>query len=531
MGIQVMTHVQAQTYHAAFNGTSIMAQSKTGSGKTIAFLLPSIQRLLERDYTLYKPGKSIGIIIVAPTRELVIQITDQAETLLKYHPTLNVISLYGGVKLKRDIRLLTDGQATPKLPSIVVSTPGRLLEHLETNTRIGRRKCVDIVDETQIVVLDETDRLFENHQRDILKILSFLKRASKRQTLLYSATFPPHIRKELKSTILKNVETVVEIDCLEQTTTTTADQQQQSSSPTTKYPSTDSSRIEQTYVILKDMSQYVPILLSTLRREIQQNKDDYKIIVFFPAGRLVRFLYQFLRLGGIRIDDHGSTNDNNLWEIHSRMSQSSRMRSSAQFRTAKKGILLSSDVSARGLDYPDVTLVLQLGAPYNDEQYIHRIGRTGRAGRKGKGILVLLPFEALSSPIIKGGKDLQLDEELTSWINEDTHQSPLSSSTSSSPYLFEKSRADIESTRSKVRSGHAVLTPGSEAAFKAFLAHYISTMTSLSSPASSSSLKNSKRSKKMQPKQVLEYAEDFAAGIGLADIPELDPTVAARMGL
>jgi ATP-dependent RNA helicase MSS116 len=179
MGIQLMTNVQAQTFKVAINGTSIMAQSKTGSGKTIAFLLPSIQRLLERDYALYKPGKSIGIIIIAPTRELVIQITDQAETLLKYHPNVNVISLYGGVKLKRDIRLLTDGQTNPRLPSIVVSTPGRLLEHLESNTRIGRQKFVDIVDETQIVVLDETDRLFESHQKELTKILSYFKRASK----------------------------------------------------------------------------------------------------------------------------------------------------------------------------------------------------------------------------------------------------------------------------------------------------------------------------------------------------------------
>jgi ATP-dependent RNA helicase MSS116 len=362
------------------------------------------------------------------------------------------------------------------------------------------------------------------------------------------------MKEELRNAILKNTN-VVEINCID-ITDKDGDRQEEgrftstSSSLTTairtKSTPPNKDRIEQLYVTLNDMSQYIPTLLTIIRREQQIHRDRCKILVFFPASRLVRFFYHFFTLGGINMlndensssaskgRDSGSSYNNCVWEIHSRMSQSSRMRASNSFRAAKGGVLFSSDVSARGLDYPDVTLVVQLGAPNNDEQYIHRIGRTGRAGQIGKSLLVLLPFEGgrRTSPI--KGENIRLDEELTIWINEDraeragdSYETPPVSSSSSPSSLFQKSRADVESTRLKVRSGHAVLTQGSEAAFKAFLAHYVATMTASTSSKSS----KKKRSKTLQPEEVLEYAKEFAAAIGLANTPELDPTVASRMGL
>mmetsp|Transcript_22047 Transcript_22047/g.35478 ORF Transcript_22047/g.35478 Transcript_22047/m.35478 type:complete len:622 (-) Transcript_22047:262-2127(-) len=520
LGLKSMTKVQAETYFIALEGRSIMARSRTGSGKTLAFLLPSLERLLEGDLDLYKPGHSIGMIVLAPTRELAIQISDQAEILLNYHAkskaVLNVACLYGGVKMQRDMRVLSGaGGPASRLPTILVSTPGRLLEHLEGNTRIGRRKFAEIVEQTKIVVCDETDRLFESHKHETQKILSFLARSEKRQTLFFSATFPRSIRRFLTESILKNVD-VVEVDCIQNDKTS----EKITTSRKSRTPVTINQRIKQSYVILDDMSQYIPMLLTILRREQEINKDNFKILVFFPASRLVRFFYQYFTIGGIRLESEGNDgNQSVIWEIHSRMSQSSRSRASNNFRNAKKGILFSSDVSARGLDYPDVTLVVQMGAPANAQDYIHRIGRTGRAGQTGRALMVLLPFERRASPNEGSRSAMHQDTELTEWVRGDDINE-LNGDVSSTT-LFQKCKSDLEATRMKVRSGHTVLTPSAEAAFKAFVAHYISTAGSA----------RAKNNSKLRPSEVLTYADDFSKAAGLANPPELDATIASRMGL
>lgn len=480
-------------------------------------MLPSLERLLKQDLDLYRPGRSIGMVVLSPTRELAIQIADQAEQLLQYHPKaegLSVACLYGGVKMQRDTRLLTGGTSPHRLPAIVVSTPGRLLDHLEGDTRLGRNdRFADIVRDTKIVVLDETDRLWENHQKEVKKILSFFARSEKRQMLLFSATFSRSIRRLLKASVLKGRD-ALEVDCLDDG----GDKDKER--PEITKAAAISERIQQSYVVLDHMSQYIPLLLAIIRREQHKNRDDFKILVFFPTSRVVRFFYQFFTLGDVNMGMGVKNSDDNLWEIHSRMSQSSRSRASNAFRNARTGILLSSDVSARGLDYPDVTMVVQMGTPSKESNYVHRLGRTGRAGRAGCGILVLLPFEDGNNLINLSKGILGKDKKLLAWYEKD-QEGIKGGSTESTPSLFRDCHDDLESTRAKIRSGHVILTPSAEAAFKSFLAHY-SAMAQYS---------EGKKDSPLMPTEIMAYAEDFAKALGIVDLPELDEKVATRIGL
>lgn len=529
MGLQAMTQVQAKTYGPAILGQSICASSRTGTGKTLAFLLPTIERLLERDLDLYRPGRSIGMVILVPTRELAIQIADQAESLLSYHRSnfskdkMDVACIYGGVKMQRDMRLLSGqqySQQQSRLPAILVSTPGRLLEHLEGNTRIHHRKFTDLVNEAKIVVFDETDLLFANHKHETKKILPFLARSEKRQTLLFSATFPRSLRLLLKDSIMKGAD-FVQVDCIDGDELDTNPENLPTSGATVVAKSIDQ-RVEQSYVSLVSMSQYIPTLLALLRREQQTRPNDYKLLVFFPASRLVRFFFQFFSIGNL-LKSNSNVNPENVWEIHSRMSQSSRTKASNAFRGAKKGILFSSDVSARGLDYPDVSLVVQFGAPLKDNDYIHRLGRTGRAGQRGRGLLILMPFEKDQRRLrhlleANGAGTMQEDTELASWLERDDDQSSDDMSGIQSLVLKE-CRYDLEATRFKVRSGHVVLTPSAEAAYKAFLAYYIG------------ATKNGTASRKVGPSEILRYAEEFAVATGLSGVPHLDPVLESKLRL
>lgn len=486
LGLQRMTEIQAKTYAVALAGRSVLGRARTGTGKTLAFLLPSIERLLEADLELFKPGLSIGVIILAPTRELAIQIADQAEALLTFHNDMNVVCVYGGTKLQRDLRLLSG----PRLPAILVATPGRLLEHCAT-TRIGRRKFSDMVQESRIVVLDEADRLLDGFAKEMQTILSYFPRAEKRQTLLFSATVSKKLRGFIKDSMKINFE---EVDCLNN----------QSTQGETNL------RVSQSFLALKTMSEYSPTLVSIIENGMQ--KKDFKILVFFPASKLVRFFVHFFNVGlGIPV-----------LEIHSRMSQASRTRASNAFRSSKNVILFSSDISARGLDYPDVSLVIQVshfhrfpvlflnasdapkltfvfnfldgqyGAPPTEDSYIHRIGRTGRAGCEGQSILVLMPFERQQiDTIIK--RRVQMEK-----------------------YNFVKNHEipqQIKSVQLQVRSGHTILTPNAEAACKAFLAYYIANCRDLDA------------------EQVVKYATDFALHIGLLEVPPMESKHVARLGL
>ena len=483
--------------------------------------------------------------------------------------------------MQRDVRLLTGdhgGGGRGNLPTILVATPARLLEHLEGNSPLNKsyksnsnyqqrnkNKFADVVAGTKIVVLDETDRLLQkSNQYDTQRILTFMARAEKRQTLLFSATFPRAVRRLVSNSSILNKkkkmtdggrdlndddDNFLEVDCIGNgrdrvgDTASSLGTRSTDTTPNTEVElssvSINRRRVEESYVVLENMSQFIPSLLTILRREQQRDSQNYKILVFFPAGRLVRFLFQFFTIGGIE-------DKNNIWEIHSRMSQSSRTRASNAFRNARKGILFSSDVSARGLDYPDISLVLQMGAPSSDQDYIHRIGRTGRAGQDGNGLLVLLPFEKQQKEQRwqKGQKrmpgqgsyrndgNIKEDRQLTLWLGaQKEYEKKDHEKESSLETFYQQCEDDLESTRLKIRSGHVVLTPNAEAAYKTFLAHYIATISPPNRKKNSNNNNKGKTENQLQSSKILAYGEDFARGTGLANIPELDEEFLSKLGL
>lgn len=325
VGVDRMTAVQGETFGLIREGESLVARARTGTGKSLAFLVPMVERLLSMPPTQFQPDRQIGALIVAPTRELVMQIADTAKGLVTFHPTLSVRAIYGGTSIQRDIRSLGE-----RLPSILVATPGRLGDLID-DERVRGRTFVDILAETLIVVLDEADLLvLGGFGKDILRILSHLPR--KRQTLLFSATIPKRLRTILPE--LCNASRWTQIDCVEDP----------SSTP----------RVNETYLALQSIDEYVPFLLTLIRQLLvskSKGDDNYcnKVMVFFPAVRMVRFFADILR----------DMKDTPVWEIHSQMSQSARRRVADSFQRTKNGVLLTSDVSARGMDYADVDTVIQ----------------------------------------------------------------------------------------------------------------------------------------------------------------------------
>lgn len=310
---QQMTDIQAKAFSAALQGRSILGRSRTGTGKTLAFLLPTLERLMASDLTEFRPGRNVGILIIVPTRELAIQIADEAKALLTFHcGDWSVLCVYGGIKIQRDAAMLNK-----QLPTILVATPGRLQDHLD-ETRVKGSKFADILGETRFVVLDEADRLLEGFQKETKRILSHLPRPEKRQTLLFSATVPRRLRRALEELLPADY---VEVDCIHDQGVT----------------SQTNIRVDQSYVVLPSMELYVAGLVSIVLHAMEADPDA-KIVVFFPAAKLVKFFADLFNVGlGIP-----------AMEMHSRITQSARNRASSAFRNAKHAVLFTSDVSARG---------------------------------------------------------------------------------------------------------------------------------------------------------------------------------------
>lgn len=464
MGLKAMTDVQVKTYAAALSGKNVLGRARTGTGKTLAFLVPIVERLLQGDRRVYLPGLNIGAIILAPTRELAIQIADEAKVLLSLHDDLSALCVYGGTKIQGDT-----SQISKRIPSILVATPGRLLEHME-QTRIRGRRFSDIVKETKIVVLDETDRLLGmGFDKDINRILSFLPRSEKRQTLLFSATIPKKVRFAVDSIMGSNY---VDVDCIGGGGENSLNQ-------------ATNIRVQQTFVLLDNMEAYLSTLVNMLVAAMKED-ENYKVIVFFPAAKIVQFFADYFETGlGLPV-----------LKLHSRMTQSARLRTSSEFRTKRRSILFTSDVSARGVDYPDVTLVIQYGSADTGDTYIHRLGRTGRQGKSGKGMTVLLPLEKKIVPSLK-----------RRGITED---SLLSKDFSSDPKPYAEG---MQAANRRIRSGDAKLTSAAEGAYRAFLAYYISRMNDLD----------------LSAQDVVVSANHFAKATGLLNIPTISSRVASAL--
>ena len=348
-----MSIVQAACIPTALQGTDIVAKAKTGTGKTLAFLIPLVERLLAgrglNPPRAPQPGtKSVRALVISPTRELAQQIEAEAKELGKHH-RIRVACAVGGLNIAKDIRALDNG-----VLDLLIATPGRLKDLLENYNGIQAQ-----LSHLQYLCLDEADRLLDmGFKPDLDAIFKKLPGPAQRQTVLFSATFPHDVQDMTRRT-LKAEHAVVN---------TVGDEEDQ----------THQHVVQES--IIAPLENHYHVLYELIQNHKAAN-PNFKIIVFFTTARVASFSSRLFNQAEM-----------DTMELHSRMSQSKRTKTTERFRNGSKLILFSSDVSARGMDFPGVSLIIQVGLTAKD-QYIHRLGRTARAGNEGHGIILLAPFE------------------------------------------------------------------------------------------------------------------------------------------
>ncbi|VVB13749.1 unnamed protein product [Arabis nemorensis] len=348
-GFKTMTVVQEATLPIILKGKDVLAKAKTGTGKTVAFLLPSIEAVIKSP-PVSRGNKQppIIVLVVCPTRELACQAATEANTLVKYHSSIGIQVVIGGTKLP------TEQRRMQKAPcQILVATPGRLIDHIKNSSGFATRLMG-----VKVLVLDEADQLLAmGFRKDIERIIAAVPK--KRQTFLFSATVPKEVRQICDIAMKPDHEF---INCVQEGTDETHQ------------------KVTQMFMIAS-LDRHFSLLYGLLKEHIANNVD-YKVIIFCTTAMVTKLVAELL--GKLSL---------NVREIHSRKPQSYRTRVSDEFRKSKAIILVTSDVSARGVDYPDVSLVVQMGLPSDRDQYVHRLGRTGRKGKAGEGVLVLAPWE------------------------------------------------------------------------------------------------------------------------------------------
>ncbi len=328
-GITEPTPVQKQTIPLLLEGHDVIAQAQTGTGKTLAFALPILQRIrIDKE--------QVQALILTPTRELAIQITSE---LKKLAPVVGatVLAAYGGQDVEAQVRKLNNA------PHIIVATPGRLIDHM-------RRETVNL-GKLQMLVLDEADQML--HMGFLPEVESIITQTPRaRQTMLFSATMPDAIRR-LASDYMRLPEDI---------------------------------RIKSTNVTLDSIKQ---IVYETTDRGKQQalvhlleRHQPYLAVIFCRTKIRAKKLNEALQDMGFESD-----------ELHGDLTQAKREQVMKRFRDARLHILVATDVAARGLDVEGVTHVYNYDVPQDGELYIHRIGRTGRAGQEGTAITMATPYD------------------------------------------------------------------------------------------------------------------------------------------
>ena len=326
-GYDSPTPIQAQSIPAVLAGKDIMASAQTGSGKTAAFLLPSLQKIVKRSE---KPGKGPRVLVLTPTRELAAQVEKNAQIYAKNMKWVRSVTLVGGSSFGQQIKAMS------KPIDIIVATPGRLMDHM----RSGR---VDF-DRLEVLILDEADRMLDMGFIDDIETI-VAATPEDRQTLLFSATWDGAVGK-LARKLTKNPE-VIEIE--------REDKQ---------------GKIDEQLLYCDDKNHKNRLLDHILR---DANIDQ--CVIFTSTKAMTEVLADELYEKGFAANC-----------LHGDMPQGWRNRTLMDLRKGRCKILVATDVAARGIDVPTITHVINYDLPKQAEDYVHRIGRTGRAGRSGLAI-------------------------------------------------------------------------------------------------------------------------------------------------
>jgi ATP-dependent RNA helicase SrmB len=328
MGFEAPTSIQELVIPHGLDGRDILASAPTGTGKTAAFLLPACQFLL--DYPRKQPGAT-RILILTPTRELALQVYEQALAITK-HTQIVCGVITGGINYG------TDKETLSKNLDILVATPGRLLEHIEKETA----DCRDI----ECLILDEADRMLDMGFSTVVNQIAAEARWRK-QNLLFSATLEGAGVRNFAHDILNNPEVI-------------------EANPSRK----EKNKIHQWYHLADDMNHKQALLVNILQQEATTTA-----VVFVKTRDRLQMLKDFLASKDIPV----------CW-LQGEMPQDKRIAALARFKSGEVPILLATDVAARGIDVPNVSHVINFDMPRKADVYVHRIGRTGRAGAKGTAI-------------------------------------------------------------------------------------------------------------------------------------------------
>jgi len=332
-GYTTMTPIQAKAIPIVLAGRDVMGAAQTGTGKTAAFSLPLLHKMLPHETASMSPARHpVRALVITPTRELADQVADNIKGYAS-HSKLRVAVVFGGIDMKPQTLELKQGV------EVLVATPGRLLDHIEA------KNCV--LNQVEYVVLDEADRMLDiGFLPDLQRILSYLPK--QRQTLLFSATFSPEIRRLAESYLQDPI--LVEV----------------------ARPNATASNVEQHFYSVSTDDKRRAVLKLLKERSITQ------ALVFVNSKLGCARLARSFERDGLRTN-----------ALHGDKSQDERLKALEAFKKGEVDVLVATDVAARGLDIVDLPAVFNFDVPYNAEDYVHRIGRTARAGASGLAITLV----------------------------------------------------------------------------------------------------------------------------------------------
>ncbi len=324
-GFKAPFPIQETAIPLILQGKDVVGQAHTGTGKTAAFGLPILQQI--------RPGGPVQVLVLTPTRELAVQVTDEINRLAKY-TGIKAVTIYGGQSINLQLDKLRRGV------QIVVATPGRLIDHIKQGSII--------LDDVRFVVLDEADRMLDMGFIDDIKFILFYVNED-RQTCLFSATMPPEILRLADEYMRQNKIEHVRLNEEEITLET----------------------IEQSYLVVEEREKF-KYLIDFIRRN--QNAKSQTIVFAATKQRADRFAYRLRQEGFSAVTIHGD------------LSQKQRDNAMHKFKRGAEDILVATDIAARGIDVPAIGNVINYDVPEDPNVYFHRIGRTARAGGEGKAI-------------------------------------------------------------------------------------------------------------------------------------------------
>ena len=366
MGVTQPTTIQEKSFSVIMSGRDMVGIAQTGTGKTLAFLLPVLQQWK------YSKDKNPTIVVVVPTRELVLQIVEVAEKLTAFMQ-FRVCGVYGGVNMVQQTPFLMDGL------DMIVGTPGRMLDFLLNGTLKFR--------EVKKFIIDEVDEMLNlGFRPQLIRLMDFLP--TKRQNLMFSATITPDI-----SAFIHDYFTVPQ--------------------------EVEAARTGTALANIKQAAFKVPNFNTKMRllHFLLQNHPEFsKVLLFCSTKQLADAVYEAL------VPDY----ENQLALIHSNKSQNNRFENLRRFNQGDARMLIATDIVARGLDFDEVTHVLNFDIPDEPEAYMHRIGRTGRIDKKGVALAFFTPDDAWRREAIEGlmqqkiklmalPDGIEISDELQTW--------------------------------------------------------------------------------------------------------------------